>query len=138
VNIVTPRAIVSIERDRIALHGNVGYAIGGGTRALDYSGAISAVAHPRLTLVAEILGRQLPSGSRLVDAVAPQPDVPGVETIRLIAVPETINRTIVVAGLRWNVAARWLLGGYVLRPITTTGLNARWVSSVTFDYSFGG
>jgi hypothetical protein len=138
VNIVTPRAIVSIERDRLALHGNVGYAMGGGSRALDYSGAISVVAHPRLTLVAEILGRQLPKGNGLVDAVAPHPDLAGVETIRLVAVPQSTNRTSIVAGLRWNVAARWLLGGYVLRPITTTGLNARWVSSVTFDYSFGG
>jgi hypothetical protein len=137
-NLATPRAIVSYERARLGLHGNFGYTIGQTTRAVEYSGAVSAVASPRFTIVGEIVGRRVADGQRITQVVEPRADLIGVETIRLVAVPAAVNRAIVVGGVRWNAAGRWLVGAYVLRPITTAGLNARWVASVNFDYSFGG
>jgi len=47
------------------------------------------------------------------------------------------DRVVAVAGFKWNIAATLLLSGYVVRPITTTGLNAHWIPSLTLDYSFG-
>ena len=42
-----------------------------------------------------------------------------------------------VAGFRWNVAERWLLNMNVVRPVTASGLVARWVPTLTFDYAVG-
>jgi hypothetical protein len=44
---------------------------------------------------------------------------------------------VVAAGLKWNVASTWLMTASVLKSLTTVGLNATWVPSVTFDYWFG-
>ena len=136
-NVFTPRVIASLERERLAVHGNVGYAVGGRSGSLEYAGAVSFAGNPRLTLVGEIVGRRLTSGSRLAQIAEPHPALAGIETIRLIGIPEPTTRAVVVFGFRWNVASRWLVSTNVLRPLTTTGLNARWVSNVTLDYSFG-
>jgi hypothetical protein len=45
---------------------------------------------------------------------------------------------VAVGGFKWNVTGTWLVTANVLRPLTDSGLNASWVPSVTFDYSFGG
>lgn len=137
-NLFTPRAMVSYERGWLGVHGNGGYTIGETVRAIEYSGAVSAVASPRVTFVGEIVGRRVSHSHQLTDIVEPRLDLTGVETIRLVALPATTNHAIVVGGVRWNVAGRWLVGAYVLRPITTAGLNARWVSSINVDYAFGG
>jgi hypothetical protein len=137
-NLVTPRAIASFERARLGVHGNVGYTVGQTGRAVEYSGAVSAAASPRLTIIGELVGRRESTGQRLTEIVEPRADLIGVETIRLVALPAATNRAIVVGGVRWNAAGRWLVGAYVLRPITTAGLNARWVTSVNIDYAFGG
>lgn len=48
-----------------------------------------------------------------------------------------LNTRQMAAGLRWNVATKWLLSMNVLRPLTTAGLNARWMTSVSLDYAVG-
>ncbi|HEX5070449.1 MAG TPA: transporter [Vicinamibacterales bacterium] len=137
-NLFTPRAMVSYERGWLELDGNFGYTIGQTIRAVEYSGAVSAVASPRITFVGEIVGRRVNHSHQLTEIVEPRLDLTGVETIRLVALPATTNHAIVVGGVRWNVAGQWLVGAYVLRPITTAGLNARWVTSINVDYAFGG
>jgi hypothetical protein len=104
---------------------------------LDYGGAVTIVANPRLTFIGELIGRRLDSGGHLTEVIAPHPDLAGVETIRLSATQQATTRASVVAGIRWNVAPRWLVSASVLRPMTTAGLNARWVPSVTVDYWVG-
>jgi hypothetical protein len=132
-----PRVIGSLERARVAVHGDVGYAIGGRSDEMDYSGAVTVAAHNRLTIITELVGRRLTSADRLVDVVEPHPSLVGVETIRLSATPQVTDRLQLAAGLRWNVAARWLVSMNVLRPLTTAGLNARWMTSVSLDYALG-
>lgn len=136
-HVFTPRVIGSIERERVALHGNLGYAMGGRSTSLEFAGAVSIVGTPRLTFVGEIVGRRLTSGSRLTHIAEPHPLLAGIETIRLIGVPQPTARAVLVVGFRWNVASKWLVSTNLLRPLTTTGLNARWVTNVTLDYSFG-
>ena len=135
--VFTPRLIGSFERDRFAVHGDVGYAIGGRSDEFDYGGAFTVVANGRLTFVTEIIGRRLTSGGRLIDVVEPHPTLVDVETIRLSGTQQATTRMQMAAGLRWNVATKWLLSVNVLRPLTTAGLNARWMTSVSFDYALG-
>ncbi len=132
-----PRVIGSLERSRVAVHGDIGYAAGGLSEEIDYSGALTVVASGRLTLITEFLGRRLASGGRLIDVVEPHPSLVGVETVRLSSTQQPTTRVHMAAGLRWNVASRFLLSVNVLRPLTTAGLNAGWMTSVSFDYALG-
>ena len=42
-----------------------------------------------------------------------------------------------IGGVKWNVTGTWLITANVLKPLTESGLNAGWVPTVAFDYSFG-
>jgi hypothetical protein len=134
---IKPRAIASVETARVALHADVGYSFGGLADELDYNGAVTIIAVPRLTLIGEILGRRLESFGKLAETTTPHPRLSGVDTIRLTGVQEASDRILAVAGFKWNVTGTWLISANILRPVTTTGLNARWVPTVSFDYSFG-
>ena len=132
-----PRVIGSFEHNRMAVHGNVGYVTGGRSDEVDYAGALTVAANDRVTFVAEFLGARLASAGRLVDVVEPHPSLAGVETIRLSSTQQATTRMRMVAGLRWNLATRWLVSMNVLRPLTSAGLNARWMTSVSFNYAVG-
>jgi hypothetical protein len=134
---LTPRVIASAENGPVAVHGNAGFQIGGVSRNLDFQGALSVAPSPRLTLIAEIVGRRLEAGGRLLDTVAAHPTMLGIETIRLTASVEWTTRLDAVAGLRWNFAGPWVLSANVMRPLTSRGLTARWVPAFSLDYSVG-
>lgn len=132
-----PRLIASYEDAGVAISANLGYAFRRVSDELDYAGALTLVALPRLTLVGEFLGRRLGSFGRLTEATAPHPLLAGIDTIRLTSVPTATNRMVAVAGLKWNMIGTWLVSASLLRPLTTAGLNAGWIPALTFDYSFG-
>lgn len=134
---IQPRLIASFEHDRIAVHSNIGYAFRGLSDELDYGAAVTVVGMPRLTVVGELVGRRLDSFGRLSETIAPHPVLARIDTIRLTSFPQATNRLVAVAGLKWNIVGTSLLSANVLRPLTSTGLNARWVPTLTFDYSFG-
>lgn len=134
---VKPRVIGSLEASRVSVHGELGYATGGLSRELDYGAAIAVTGSPRLTVVAELLGRRLDSGSRLIESVTAHPTLVGVETIRLTSVDEARHRTIAAGTVKWNVAQTWLLSATVQRPLTNVGLTSTVVPSVSLEYSFG-
>lgn len=134
---VKPVLIGSFDQGVVAMHVDLGFGFGGLSNEFDYGGAVAVAATSRFTLVGEVAGRHLAKLGRLSNTTEPNPMVPGVETIRLTTVGGGTDTIVGVAGFKWNLGATWLLSGYVLRPITTTGLNARWVPSLTLDYSFG-
>ena len=136
--IITPRVIGSAERGMFGAHGSLGYSIGGPSDVLDVGAAVTVAATSRITLVGEFLGRRIEAGGRLLDVTEPHPALVDVTTIRLSAAPDSTSRALVSGGFRWNVGGRGLVSANLLRPISTAGLNARWVGTVTFDYSFGG
>jgi hypothetical protein len=84
-----------------------------------------------------VLGRRLNGLGQLAETTEPHPRLTGVDTIRLTAVEESAYRLLVVGGFKWNVASTWLVSANVVRSMTSVGLNAVWVPSVTFDYWFG-
>ena len=114
------------------------YTLHGVSKALGYDGAVTVAAAPRFTLIGELFGRRIEGLCGLSSTTVPHPRLIGVDTIRLTGFAETANRIVAVGGFKWNVTGTWLVTANVLRPITDVGLNASWVPTVTFDYSFGG
>ena len=136
--VITPRAIASFEHGWFGVHGSAGYAFAKSADALELSSAFTAVVAPRVTLSAEYIARRVAAGSELVDTVAPHPSLVGIETVRLTAAPTVLNQSVIAGGVRWNPYGRWLVSANVLHPLTSAGLTARWVASMTIDFSFGG
>jgi len=134
---LTPRLIGSYERDRVGLHGELGYSIRELSNSLGYAAAVTVVAAPRVTIVGELSGLRFGGIGRLAEATQPNPTLVGVDTIRLTAIEQTTDRVVAVAGIKWNIADTWLLTANVRRPLTDVGLNASWVPTITFDYAFG-
>ena len=133
----TPRVIGSYEEDRVGVHAELGYAFDEIADALVYGAAVTGVATPRVTVIGEVMGRRLKGLGALTETTLPHPRLAGVDTIRLVGSGENTDRVMVAAGVKWNVASTWLVTASVLKSITTVGLNATWVPSITFDYWFG-
>jgi hypothetical protein len=133
----TPRLIGSYEQTRVGVHAELGYAFDEVADAVVYGAAVTGVATPRVTVIGEVIGRRLKGLGALTETTLPHPRLSGVDTIRLVGSGENTDRVMAAAGLKWNVASTWLLTASVLRSLTTVGLNATWVPSVTFDYWFG-
>jgi Putative MetA-pathway of phenol degradation len=134
---VTPRVIGSYERARLGLHGELGYSFRDVSSTLGYAAAMTVVAVPRLTIIGELSGLRFGDLGRLTDAIEPHPRLVGVDTIRLSGVDQTTHRVLAIAGVKWNVADTWLVSANVRRPLTTAGLDAGWVPTITLDYAFG-
>ena len=134
----TPRVIGSVEGDRVGFHGETSYTVYGISKSLGYGAALTVAAASRFTIIGELYGRRVDGLGRLASTTVAHPRLVGVDTIRLTGVEETTDRIVAVGGFKWNVTGTWLVTANVLRPITDTGLNASWVPTVTFDYSFGG
>ena len=134
---IVPRVIGSFEQSRLAVHGEGGVVLAGPTRYLDYGTAVTFVAGSRWTVATELIGRRFTSGGRLTDVVEPNPRLVGIDTIRLVGAEQATTRLLVVGGVRCNVSGRWLLSINAMRSITSAGLTASWVPTVTLDYSFG-
>jgi len=134
---LAPRLIGSYEGDRVGVHGELGYSFPGVSDILGYAAAVTVVAVSRLTIVGELSGLRISGLGHLAETTQPHPRLVGVDTIRLTGVDETTDRIVAVAGFKWNVANTWLLTANVRRSLTDVGLNAGWVPTITFDYSFG-
>jgi hypothetical protein len=132
-----PRVVGSVEYERIAVHGDLGYTFGGVSGELDYGGAVTMSATPRVTVVGELGGRIIGSIGRLAEITQPHPVLSGVETVRLTGVREMSSRAFIVAGVKWNIGGTGILSGHVMKPLTSGGLTSRWMAALTFDYSFG-
>ena len=114
-----------------------GYSFRGVSDILGYAAAVTVVAVSRLTIVGELSGLRIGGLGRLAENTQAHPGLVGVDTIRLTGVEQTTDRIVAVAGFKWNVANTWLFTANVRRPLTDVGLNAGWVPTITFDYSFG-
>jgi hypothetical protein len=129
--------IGSFDRGPVAWHANLGYSAGGLSNEFDYGGAVTVAAAPRLTCVAEIAGRHANSLGTLTQTTSPNPGIPGVETIRLASLRQGTEHAVAIAGVKWNPSATWLVSANVVRALTTTGLSAAWIPTVSLDYSLG-
>ena len=134
---VKPRFMLSMETSRVAVDSNVGYTFGGVSDELDYSAAVTNAGSHKITIVGEVAGRRLNSAGHLIEVISRHPVLSGVETVRLSAVAQATNRVVAVAGVKWNARATWLVTANVARSLTSSGLTARWMSTVGAEYAFG-
>ena len=128
--------IGSIERDRVAVHGNAALVTGGISSEFDVGGAISVAAHPRVTLSAETLVRRVSALHRIDLAAAPHPTLAGVDTLRLSAGEGAVTLANAVAGLKWNVARTVVIGGHLSWSLTHGGLTAPVTPTLALEYAF--
>jgi hypothetical protein len=134
---VKPRFMVSMETSRVAVDGSAGYMFGGVSDELDYSAAVTSAGAHKITIVGEVAGRRLNSAGHLIEVISRHPVLAGVETVRLSAVEQATNRVLAVAGVKWNARATWLVTANVARSLTSSGLTARWMSTIGAEYAFG-
>ncbi len=128
--------IGSWEAHQLALHGNAGVGVGGASREVFWSTATTFAATPRVSVIAEIMGRRL-SALRLVqDVYEPHPLVAGVETMRWLPAGAGVHTLFVVTGAKWNPVSTWLVNPNVLIRVTDAGLRARVAPAVSLDYVF--
>ncbi|MEP7306577.1 MAG: hypothetical protein ABJA98_13755 [Acidobacteriota bacterium] len=133
--------IASSGQGRFRPHGNVGfeywskgvgvasdYAQNGSVTArhqLAYAAGFELEAAPKVTLIADLLGRQIFGGGR-VDVVADPSTAPGaVSSSSAVALPEGISKLALAPGLKVNLKSKLLLSVNVLIALRDTGLHAR-------------
>jgi hypothetical protein len=120
----------------VALDFNAGATWGGLANEFQYRSAVSLSAAPRVTLVGELLGRRLGGVGDVQTARAPHPTFSGVDTIRLIAVGDSMHNATVLGGVKWNVARTWLISGSVSRQLGDRGLRPGTVVQIGFDFGW--
>lgn len=129
-------AIQSFEGQHVAVHGNVGWTLGGASREFAYTGAVTVSPAPRVTLAAELLGRYLSQLHALNDVYQPHSSIGGIETMRWVPTDGGVHQALTAFGMKWNLTGGYVLNGNLLVSLTDTGLTARVVPSLTIDYTF--
>jgi hypothetical protein len=130
-------AIVSFEPGgRLAAHVNGGVVAGGLSNELQYRGSLDLSAAARVTIVGELVGHRLADVGRIITTRTPHPTIAGVDTIRLESDGGSSHAASAVAGVKWNIAGTWLLGGSVAVPLTDTGLRSKVIAQIGLDYAF--
>lgn len=128
--------IGSLERGRVAVHGNGGFLRGGISNELRFAGSASYAVSPRVTMSGELLARHIEKLREVVAVSADHPTFGGVETLRLAAGRH--GRTIVnaVTGVKWNVNGTMVVAAHVVWPLTRVGLTPRATPTIAFEYAF--
>jgi hypothetical protein len=129
--------IGSIESGRWSTHANAGVSLGGLARELSYAAAVAVAASSHVTLTSELLGRRIDSPGGIVSVRAPNPNLIGVQTIRLLPDASRLQVTTLVPGVKWNLSNTWVLAGSVSIRLTTAGLTAPFTPFLGLDYAFG-
>jgi hypothetical protein len=129
--------IGSIESGRFSAHANGGVSVGGLARELTYAGAVAVAASNHVTLTSELLGRRIDTPGGIVPVSAANPNLIGVETIRLLPDATRLHVITLVPGLKWNLSDTWVLAGSASIPLTTAGLTSPFTPFVGLDYAFG-
>ena len=105
---------------------------------IQYNAGIEFELHPRLTFVADVLGRYLKGGGELAYQPFAFPpnrsNVAGAQV--LVAVPSGFHKVMVAPGAKWNLYGSALLTGSVLITATDGGLRDRVAPVLGIDWGF--
>jgi hypothetical protein len=161
-------AILSGGTARLGTHVNVGYTFSGKGEAesdlvfespgisdeFAYAGGVDFVAHPRLTVIGDIIGRTLIDAGQIgpedksfqYRVGAGATDTPLVTSStnpltnqpyqQLNLTPGNLNLVLGTVGAKYNVAPNLLISGNVLFPLTKGGLRDTLTISFGLDYAF--
>ena len=162
--------IASTGTGRLSPHLNVGYTVsgqgnrepsfgfepGGVSDEFNYSGGAEFVAHPRVTILADFLGRTLLDAGTIElqtrtfqfrpGAAAPVTTPPVTSTVnpltgepyRQLALQNGTNLSLLLGstGVKFNAATNLLVTANVLFPLTNAGLRDRLTFAFGVDYAF--
>ena len=105
---------------------------------VQYAGGVEYEVHPRLTLVADVIGRYQRAaggvGYQSFNFPANPSNVRGVTA--LVAVPNGVHSMLLAPGAKWNVFQRALLTAHMLVSITKSGLRDLVTPVVGVDWGF--
>ena len=90
----------------------------------------------RLTLVGEIAGRRLSSAGRLTETTEPHPSLAGWTPFASPASTAPRSEWLASSVSNGTSPATLLFSANLVKPFTSAGLNARWISTFSLDYSF--
>ncbi len=128
--------IGSWEDGQLAVHLNGALGLGGVSRDVFWSTAMTFAVAPRVTLVGELMGRWLSELTHVSAVYQPHPVLAGIETMRWLPSDRGVHTMFVVTGAKWNVGGSCLLNTSLLIRLTDTGLRAIVTPTISFDYSF--
>ena len=132
-------------RGAVSPHVNVGYTVGSGEAKdqFNYAGGIEIAPSPRVTVVADLLGRSVRDTLRTIDRSTPHEFQQGagapIETTTLESIgfeSGTLNSLLGTAGVKVNAGQRLLISAHLLFPINDAGLRSRITPVIGFDYAF--
>jgi hypothetical protein len=133
---------------KVSPHVNIGYEFWSAAVPISPKNQVSAKnqllyvagaeveAHPRLTIIMDLIGRRLGRGGALgyqrVDFATPLPASADV----LLALPKGFNVLSLAPGIKWNLAGNILLVGNVLVALANNGLRANVIPAFGLDWTF--
>jgi Putative MetA-pathway of phenol degradation len=143
-------AVLSNSYDRFSPHVNLGYTFSGKskntflnvTNEFNYAGGAEFAASPKVTIVGDLVGRQLRDSGRLVEQPrafhwTTQAGVSGTTTFSEFALQAgSLNLALASAGVKFNPTRTLLISGNVLFPLSDAGIRSRPVPVIGFEYSF--
>ncbi|RPJ83109.1 MAG: hypothetical protein EHM13_08095 [Acidobacteria bacterium] len=129
-------AVMSAGTGPASVHLTAGLSRGGISSGVDFGGALALNPTHTLTLAAELFGRRLSDVGRVRQAVAPHPQIEGVQTLRLVQEEGSLTETLAAFGFKVNVAGTWMVSGTVMLPVNQAGLTARLMPSFSLEYNF--
>jgi hypothetical protein len=128
--------IGSVERGRLALHGNGGFLRGGISNEVGFAGSASYAVSPHVTVSGELLTRHIEKLRQVVAVSADHPTIDDVETLRLIGGQQGRTMINAVTGVKWNVNGTIVVAANVAWPLNRVGLTPRATPTIAFEYAF--
>lgn len=129
-------AIASYETGSLTLHGNGGVILQGISDELNVAGAASYAVQPRVTVAGELLVRRVSELRTIELASGPHPNIQDVDTLRLVPGDAGMWLAHAVAGVKWNVTGRLVVGAHVMVPLARRGLTAPLTPTIGLEYGF--
>ena len=142
----TTASLVWSKGGRVSPHANIGFefwskevpisATGDVSirHQLKYAAGVELDAHPQLTVLVDIVGRQLRGGGQLAYQTFGNSTIGTVDA--LVGQSGGINSFWIVPGAKWNVWRRFLLTASVLTSLKNDGLRAKITPVAGIDWSF--
>ena len=128
--------IGALERGPLMIAGNAGMVRGGVSDEFIFGGAAAVAVHPRLSITAELLARDVAELRPIERSSQPHPTIAGVETIRLTGGEPGRLIAAGITGFKWNPAGTVVIGAHLRWNFTDSGLTAPVTPSVALEYAF--
>lgn len=129
----------------VSPHVNIGYTVAGGETndQFNYVGGIEIAPSPKVTVVADLLGRAVRDTLRTIDRSTShsfrQGPTASLETTTLESIgfeSGTLNSVLGTAGVKVNPWRNLLISAHLLFPLNDAGLRSRLTPVIGFDYAF--